>query len=78
MAPLSFTPAAEATYRNGVFSQYPAKLLGEQNQFMLSMLRIKMVTNVWVLLNSSPDVSDGKPAESKSLKGVVANSSLER
>ncbi|XP_058482215.1 HAUS augmin-like complex subunit 6 [Solea solea] len=30
MAPLSFKPAAEATYRSSVFSQYPAKLLEEK------------------------------------------------
>ncbi|AWP00939.1 putative HAUS augmin-like complex subunit 6 isoform 2 [Scophthalmus maximus] len=30
MAPLSFKPAAEASYRRSVFSQYPAKLLAEQ------------------------------------------------
>ncbi|KAF7669015.1 hypothetical protein LDENG_00264020 [Lucifuga dentata] len=30
MAPLSFKPAAEAVYRKGVFSQYPAKLLEEK------------------------------------------------
>ncbi|XP_041841023.1 HAUS augmin-like complex subunit 6 [Melanotaenia boesemani] len=30
MAPLSFEPAAEATYRSTIFSQYPAKLLEEK------------------------------------------------
>ncbi|KAM3857605.1 HAUS augmin-like complex subunit 6 [Diretmus argenteus] len=30
MAPLSFEPAAEAVYQAGVFSQYPAKLLGDK------------------------------------------------
>ncbi|XP_039997371.1 HAUS augmin-like complex subunit 6 isoform X2 [Xiphias gladius] len=30
MAPLSFKPAAEASYRSSVFSQYPAKLLEEK------------------------------------------------
>ncbi|KAM8898380.1 HAUS augmin-like complex subunit 6 [Spinachia spinachia] len=29
MAPLSFEPAAETSYRSGVFSQYPATLLGK-------------------------------------------------
>uniref|UniRef100_A0A8C6LPG8 HAUS augmin like complex subunit 6 n=1 Tax=Nothobranchius furzeri TaxID=105023 RepID=A0A8C6LPG8_NOTFU len=32
MAPLTFDPAAEATYRSSVFSQFPAKLPGEQSQ----------------------------------------------
>lgn len=31
MAPLSFEPAAEASYKNGIFSQYAAKLLGKVN-----------------------------------------------
>ncbi|XP_069026454.1 HAUS augmin-like complex subunit 6 [Embiotoca jacksoni] len=31
MAPLSFEPAAEASYRSSVFSQYPAKLLEEKS-----------------------------------------------
>ncbi|KAF1380535.1 hypothetical protein PFLUV_G00164860 [Perca fluviatilis] len=30
MAPLSFEPAADASYRSSVFSQYPAKLLDEK------------------------------------------------
>ncbi|XP_034712357.1 HAUS augmin-like complex subunit 6 isoform X1 [Etheostoma cragini] len=30
MAPLSFEPAADSSYRSGVFSQYPATLLGEK------------------------------------------------
>uniref|UniRef100_A0A3Q1IZM8 HAUS augmin-like complex subunit 6 N-terminal domain-containing protein n=1 Tax=Anabas testudineus TaxID=64144 RepID=A0A3Q1IZM8_ANATE len=34
MAPLLFEPATEAIYRSSVFSQYPAKLLGEQTQIM--------------------------------------------
>uniref|UniRef100_A0A7N6A8M5 HAUS augmin-like complex subunit 6 N-terminal domain-containing protein n=1 Tax=Anabas testudineus TaxID=64144 RepID=A0A7N6A8M5_ANATE len=37
MAPLLFEPATEAIYRSSVFSQYPAKLLGEQTQIMLKV-----------------------------------------
>uniref|UniRef100_A0A3P8U6L2 HAUS augmin-like complex subunit 6 N-terminal domain-containing protein n=1 Tax=Amphiprion percula TaxID=161767 RepID=A0A3P8U6L2_AMPPE len=35
MAPLCFEPAAEASYRSSIFSQYPAKLLGEQHQILI-------------------------------------------
>lgn len=38
MAPLSFEPAAEASYKSSVFSQYPAKLLGERNRIIIKFL----------------------------------------
>lgn len=44
MAPLSFEPAAEAGYRSGVFSQYPATLLGEQNISHQTMFSFGSVT----------------------------------
>uniref|UniRef100_A0A7N8XPV9 HAUS augmin-like complex, subunit 6 n=1 Tax=Mastacembelus armatus TaxID=205130 RepID=A0A7N8XPV9_9TELE len=46
MAPLSFEPVAEASYTNSVFSQYPAKLLGEQNQSLLHYIYVRKTTHV--------------------------------
>ncbi|XP_076000026.1 HAUS augmin-like complex subunit 6 [Genypterus blacodes] len=52
MAPLSFTPAAEASYKNGVFSQYPAKLL--EGTPAESKTLEGVVTNYSSLKSSSP------------------------
>uniref|UniRef100_A0A3B4H6H5 HAUS augmin like complex subunit 6 n=1 Tax=Pundamilia nyererei TaxID=303518 RepID=A0A3B4H6H5_9CICH len=40
MAPLSFEPAAEASYKSSVFSQYPAKLLGERNRIIINVRKM--------------------------------------
>uniref|UniRef100_A0A8C4HZ55 HAUS augmin-like complex subunit 6 N-terminal domain-containing protein n=1 Tax=Dicentrarchus labrax TaxID=13489 RepID=A0A8C4HZ55_DICLA len=64
MAPLSFEPAADTSYRSSVFSQYPATLLGEQNLIYIVYI---------VLQHCSYAVTTTTPTEGrvKDLEGIL-------
>lgn len=70
MDPLSFEPAAEATYRRSVFSQFPAKLLGEQSWDICKNVFIFLVFN-----SSFFFCIEDKPTEVESTEDV--NTSLD-
>lgn len=74
MAPLSFEPAADATYRSSVFSQYPAALLGEQN--ITPCIHLICSISLLVSHHASCHFSEEKPAESKSQEDVPLSYSI--
>ncbi|KAM3590470.1 uncharacterized protein V6R79_010394 [Siganus canaliculatus] len=63
MAPLSFEPAAEASYRSSVFSQYPATLLEEKPA------GIKFEEDIQ---QSHPDLKSADPVRAEQIKSPVA------
>ena len=74
MAPLSFEPAVDATYRSSVFSQYPATLLGEQNIIPCTHLICHIISIG--LSNHAYHFSEEKLEESKSKEDVQLRSSI--
>lgn len=79
MAPLSFEPAADATYRSSVFSQYPAALLGEQNitPCIHLICRISLLVSHHASCHFSEEkLSEEKLAESKSQEDVPLSYSI--
>ena len=79
MAPLSFEPAADATYRSSVFSQYPATLLGEQNiipctHLICHIISIGLSNHAYHF--SEEKLSEEKLEESKSKEDVQLRSSI--
>uniref|UniRef100_A0A672ZQW1 HAUS augmin-like complex subunit 6 N-terminal domain-containing protein n=1 Tax=Sphaeramia orbicularis TaxID=375764 RepID=A0A672ZQW1_9TELE len=69
MAPLSFEPAAETSYKSSVFSQYPAKLLGEQQITYLNHFEVHFFSLMSYI------ISDEKLVASKAQEGVIMSSS---
>uniref|UniRef100_A0A3Q3G944 HAUS augmin-like complex, subunit 6 n=1 Tax=Labrus bergylta TaxID=56723 RepID=A0A3Q3G944_9LABR len=75
MAPLSFEPATDASYTSGIFSQFPASLLGGQNDMNENMHnvflnRIYGKRFFFYFLQCCFYFSEEKPAESKSHDGL--------
>uniref|UniRef100_A0A3Q4GK56 HAUS augmin-like complex subunit 6-like n=1 Tax=Neolamprologus brichardi TaxID=32507 RepID=A0A3Q4GK56_NEOBR len=55
MAPLSFEPAAEASYKSSVFSQYPAKLLGDVRKMTHTDWKVTPLRTKTQILNMEYD-----------------------
>ncbi|KAM6909298.1 HAUS augmin-like complex subunit 6 [Xenentodon cancila] len=75
MAPLSFEPAAEATYRSGVFCQYPAKLL--ENKHAESESHEGVNQSTWNAKSSCKATAETSESPVVTTEASRANTSLD-